>query len=52
MSVHLYRKGSTTEAFLSCCEGSPEATWGNLIELLDVSEQKELAEQVKDALAL
>ena len=30
----------------------PDATWGNLIELLIDSDQKDLAEQVKDALAL
>lgn len=43
----------------SCCHQiftlwlqSPEATWGNLIELLVASEQTELAEQVKDALGL
>ena len=29
-----------------------DATWGNLIELLYDSEQKDLAEQVKDALGL
>ena len=31
---------------------SPDATWGNLIELLVDSERKQLAEQVKDALDL
>ena len=31
---------------------SPDATWGNLIELLVDSERKQLAEQVKDALGL
>ena len=30
----------------------PDATWGNLIELLYDSEQKDLAEQAKDALGL
>ena len=30
----------------------PDATWGNLVELLIDSEQKDLADQVKDALAL
>ena len=30
----------------------PDATWGNLIELLYDSEQKILAEQAKDALGL
>ena len=30
----------------------PDATWGNLVELLIDSEQKDLAEQLKDALAL
>ena len=30
----------------------PDATWGNLIRLLVDSEQKDLAEQVKDALGL
>ena len=40
-----------------CCQelftlwlDSPDATWGNLIELLIDSEYKELAEQVKNAL--
>ena len=31
---------------------SPDATWGNLIELLVDSEHRELAKQVKDALGL
>ena len=31
---------------------SPDATWGDLIELLVDSERKQLAEQVKDALGL
>ena len=42
-----------------CCQemfslwlDSPDATWGNLIELLIDSEQEELAEQVKSALGL
>ena len=42
-----------------CCQemfrlwlDSPDATWGNLIELLIDSEHKELAEQVKNALDL
>jgi len=42
-----------------CCQevftawlDSPDATWGNLIELLTDSEHKELAEQVKNALGL
>ena len=42
-----------------CCQevftvwlDSPDATWGNLIELLIDSEHKELAEQVKIALGL
>ena len=30
----------------------PDATWGNLIRLLIDAEQKDLAEQVKDALGL
>ena len=30
----------------------PDATWGNLIKLLDDAEQKDLAERVKDALGL
>ena len=41
-----------------CCQeiftlwlDQPDATWGNLLELLTDSEQKDLAEQVKDALA-
>ena len=40
-----------------CCQeiftlwlDTPDATWGNLIELLIDSEQQELAKQVKDAL--
>ena len=40
-----------------CCQelftvwlGCPDATWGNLIELLNDSEYKELAEQVTNAL--
>ena len=40
-----------------CCQeifrvwlNSPDATWGNLIELLNDSEYKELAEQVTNAL--
>ena len=44
---------------LSCCQemfrlwlDSPDATWGNLIELLTDSEHKELAEQVKNSLGL
>ena len=42
-----------------CCQeiftlwlDEPDATWGNLIELLIDSEQKDLAKQVKVALAL
>ena len=42
-----------------CCQevftvwlDSPDATWGNLIELLTDSEHKELAEQVRNALGL
>ena len=42
-----------------CCQevftvwlDSPDATWGNLIELLTDSEHTELAEQVKNALGL
>ena len=42
-----------------CCQelftlwlDGPDATWGNLIELLVDSEHKELAEKVKDALVL
>ena len=31
---------------------TPDATWGNLIELLIDSEQEKLADQVKDALGL
>ena len=31
---------------------TPDATWGNLIELLIDSEQQELAKQVKDGLGL
>lgn len=30
----------------------PNATWGNLIEILVDSDQEELAEQIKDALNL
>ena len=44
---------------VTCCQeiftlwlDQPDATWGNLIELLIDSEQKDLAKQVKDALAL
>ena len=43
----------------TCCQemfklwlDSPDATWGNLIELLDDSEFKELVGQVKSALGL
>ena len=42
-----------------CCQemfklwlDSPDASWGDLIELLVDSERKQLAEQVKDALGL
>ena len=42
-----------------CCQemfiiwlDTPDATWGNLIELLIDSEQQELAKQVKDGLGL
>ena len=32
--------------------GSPNATWGNLMEVLNDSEQEELAGRVKNALGL
>ena len=44
---------------VTCCQEifmlwleKPDATWANLIQLLYDSEQKDLAEQVKDALGL
>ena len=39
------------ETFMRWLE-KPEATWGYLIELLNDAEQKDLAEQVKDALGI
>ena len=48
-----------SEGQAACCEEvfklwlkGPDATWGNLIELLIDCEQTVLAEQVKDALGL
>ena len=58
-TVDLIKAEHQSEGQTVCCQEvfklwlkGPDATWGNLIELLIDCEQKVLAEQVKDALGL
>ena len=58
-TVDLIKAEYQSEGQIVCCQEvfklwlkGPDATWGNLIELLIDCEQTALAEQVKDALDL
>ena len=58
-TVDLIKAEHQSDGQAACCQEvfklwlkGPDATWGNLIELLIDCDQKALAEQVKDAVGL